>query len=349
MPSSLCPGCGEHEINLVTKVCGACGDTYEGVGNDTMQLLRSMLKEMGPLRDALVLMVAEQISDYPKGCICKDGEREKRIGVHRDDCPASKHGDRYVEHLYRRRQEREALQRAEAHMADQERLLEKAFSDDDVEFVADLKGKLEGAGLAERSLEDDIDAHRALLEEDEPVLTREEMSAKLDETGFTSAFVEAQGKFTPKQAERFLDFALDKGTKIEDIDIRTGCPECGHLMDDDGELHVICRPCGVRLIKDVTDAEPPGTHDVEVWYCDKCDQCYTFRSVKLFPTAVIMAGDDTPPTTCFACNGPLEQWTTYRPLSRDKMLKLMGHDPDREHGPLNRKFEGRSKKKGDSQ
>jgi hypothetical protein len=224
-----------------------------------MKLLRSMHAEMGPLRDALVYMVAENMGDYPTGCTCLQHEHKRKPkNGHLDDCPASKHGSRYVEHLYRRRKEREAMQRAEEHLAEQERVLEKAFGQDDVEFVADLKGKLEKAGLTD--------------------------------------------------------------------DVRTRCPECHKKMIEDG-VHMVCAPCGVRIIKDVTDAEVPGTNDVEVWHCPACDQCYTFRAVKLFPTAVIMAGDEIPPTTCFACNGALEQWTTYRPIPRDGMLKLMGRVP----------------------
>ena len=219
MVSSLCPGCGSHAVNLITYICYECGDRWAGVW-DHIELLRGMFEEVGPLRDALLIMVVENQREYPTGCVCGNE-------IHGSTCPASKDGERYLEHLYRRPAQKD-----------------------------------------EEATKDNIDS-----------------------------------------------------------DVRTHCPECGMQMRLDGGYSV-CDPCGVRLVTDVSDASPPGSTDIEVWHCPKCDQCYTFKRLDLFPDAVVLAGDSVAPTTCYRCNGKLEQWACYRPLSAAQLFKLAGRALD---------------------
>lgn len=281
MASSLCPGCGEHGLNYITRTCEKCGDRYGDTSKADLMLLQELHKALGPLRDALALMVAEHFEEYPNGCTCKDGDTKPRPATgHHDTCPASKNAVRYLEHLFRRKQEREAQVRIEQRTREQAEAIRKAIRGDDVE-----------ANPTPEQLE--------------------AWSKKLDAAGFTSEWADQFGRITtPEQAARFVHYAL--GGKPEDL--RQRCPECNGPMAPDGDAHVVCKPCGVRLVYDVSDAEVPGTRDIEVWHCPTCDQCYTFRRLDIAPRAVVLAGDGAPPTSCFACGGKLRQWSCYRPF-----------------------------------
>lgn len=319
MVSSLCPGCGEHAIGLIDHTCQKCGDKWGGVWPQ-IKLLQAMFKEMGPLRDALAIMVAERIADYPKACTCGDSDTTPPGEAHKETCPASKYGERYLEHLYRLPKEREALKKAEEYMDQQTEAIRRAvpFTKEDVKFVAELREKLHG--------KPDVEGEVVNLTPDQV----DAMSEKLDAAGFTSEWANQLGHLTPEQQERFIDYAIDKSVLLDHVDIRTMCPECGKFMEDaeDSDLHVVCKPCGVRLIKDVTDAVQPGESEVEVWHCPICDNCYTFRRLDLFPDAVVLAGDPIPPTTCFDCGSKLMQWACYRPFSASQAFKLAGRALD---------------------
>jgi len=145
MPSSLCPACGDHAINLIDHKCGSCGNSFDGIPRSEMELLRAMLSEMGPLRDALTIEVAQNVSEYATGCVCGEGNKVPRPArpKHKKDCPASTHGVRFIEHLYRRKKEREERAAIEESEQKQAALLERAFGrQEDVEFIADLREKL---------------------------------------------------------------------------------------------------------------------------------------------------------------------------------------------------------------
>lgn len=330
MISSLCPGCGEHAINYVTRICEKCGDKWGGVWAH-LKLLQAMAEERGPLRDALLLTVAEDIATYKTGCTCGENDTTPPGEKHKETCPASKYGERYLEHLYRLPKEREAVQKADEYMDQQTAAIRRAvpFTEEDVRFVAELRAKLRGS------------------EEEEVMLSPEEIAhldKKLDAAGFTSEWANGLGKLTPEQQERFIDYAIDKSILLDHVDIRRMCPECGKAMKDadDSDLHVVCEPCGVRLIKDVTDAVAPGEGEVEVWHCPICDNCYTFRRLDLFPDAVVLAGDPVAPTTCFDCGAKLMQWACYRPFSASQAFKLAGRALD---GSLLPRMDGEAKRR----
>lgn len=262
MATSLCPGCGEHAINLITMQCTRCGDSYAGMSTAEMSALREMFKAAEqPLRNELLFFVSSNPEEYASGCTCGVAKRRATgqadpKAEHSKKCPAGKHGARFIEHLYYRRNA--------------------------------------------------INAR------------------KLDAAGFTREWADKLGTLDEQQAERFVELAIG--------DVRTRCPECDAPMVPDGE-HVVCEPCGVRLIADVTDAAPLGGDPVEVWHCRACDHCYTLRRIELLPTAIVLAGDDHIPIRCFGCGERLEQWSVFRPLSRSVDAKFNFTDGPTPAGP----------------
>jgi hypothetical protein len=330
MVSSLCPGCGEHAINLITQRCEKCGDKWSGVW-EHLKILQKLHAEMGPLRDALTIMVAENFVEYPRGCTCTETDTTPPGEKHTETCPASKYGERYIEHIYRKQQEREAQAQAEENIEAHAEALRRAkpYTDDDVKFVAELREKLHGGTDVEGEV---------------VTLTPEQLQAmgeKLDAAGFTKEWADNLGKLNPEQQQRFIDYAIEKSVLLDHVDIRQLCPECGKAMQPDG-VHVVCEPCGVRLIADVTDAVAPGEGEVEVWHCPICDQCYTFRRLDLFPDAIVLAGDPVAPTDCFDCGAKLMQWACYRPFSAHQAFKLAGRALD---GSLLPRMDGEAKRR----
>jgi hypothetical protein len=269
MPSSLCPGCGEHAINLITSTCEKCRDNFQGIDPTELALLRELHGAVGPLRDALTIMVAENFQDYPRACTCD----RKLNDPHATDCPAGKNARRYLVHLVQPRQEREAQQRIEEQADQQAEAIRRALKDNPTALE-----EFEAAGL------------------------------------------------TKEWAESFF--------ASQNPDERTICPECARPMEPDGDKHVVCGPCGLRLVKDVSDAVPPGGRDVEVWHCTACDQCFTFQRLDMLPQAVVLSGDEIPPTSCLACGGKLEQWACYRPFPAEAAMAIMGKRKPEEHQPI---------------